>query len=1014
MRFFRRQKIVCSTSFNTILQVIGGRFVKSIKNRVEELEIQIHNLEYRMDSCYQKIDEQNKIIVGLQSKLQGNKTIGELAKTVTELDSVENAPNLFKEKMLEKPKIEISDTQGSEMLIHGEKIEIEKQDSSISKAELLKKKLPIATASGKKTPRFEMSDVKLPKKSKTNDGKPRGEAMVGKYIIGALSALLLFVATGSFVAMIWNKMTSETKVGLIFLVGILLSGASLKFILKDKNPIYAILLGTGAGVIYIDILSANLAFHLVGNNITLVLCLIWAMLFIFLSNKIQMFFTVIIAYIGSIITLLLGLSLAHTGVDRTLLFAFMVLVCTSIVGNSLKMNRKYSVITLNMSFVSFIILFFEYYPQFQMLSSLCIVVFGVILFALYKVLSSEKELFYMTILIYMLSFIVLLISITESGSDIDNLILLTFISFICVGMGVVSNKIGKKHLVVSLNLSFAMYVFSFLDNLSSFNWLALVCMVAFSAICFLLYKALSDKKELIVTTVVTYVSILIVVIFSIFIVETDFDRVLLFAFITLACVSMVANAYKVNKEFLTTALNLSFLLYIGVFSLNVSQCKWLALLAVIGLFAIDNILYREEENSEKNPEKIPISMINTAVAFITLYQLLISEIAEKAVLIYLTIFVVAFMQYLAINLLWKNIRKPYDVFFSLVIGLALLGINKTLFNDNISGLIILCVILYIVGKVIHKEVNYLLIVVILLIDNIVPILLHMSTNLYADSFIKSNVMNYVYGTLNIVAFVYLLFDIYKTKLYSDLTVFKIIGFPLCLTSILLINFNVTSGATVESSVLYNSITYAVIVLFMLGFVTIGYFKNWEDENFKMTDHGGVLDDFTLSSIFYVATAILYFVGIRNINFVNGTVPLYVYCTFTIAIAVVQSKEILKRDVIPYVTHVLLGLKYLVLTFSILNGLLNVEIVSFLYNIAGLVVAVISIALGFKWAMKGLRDYGLCLTILVVLKFIVVDMRGENSIKRVLSMIVGAILCFAISFIYNKLSVKFRDKNSENE
>ena len=286
----------------------------------------------------------------------------------------------------------------------------------------------------------------------------------------------------------------------------------------------------------------------------------------------------------------------------------------------------------------------------------------------------------------------------------------------------------------------------------------------------------------------------------------------------------------------------------------------------------------------------------------------------------------------------------------------------------------------------------------------------MSINLY----IQSNVMNYVYGTLNIVAFVYLLFDIYKTKHYKNLAVFKIIGLPLCLTSILLINFNATTGATAESSVLYNSITYAVIVLFMLGFVTIGYFKNWEDENFKMTDHGGVLDDSTLSSIFYVATAILYFVGIRNINFVNGTVALYVYCTFTIVIAVIQSKEILERDVIPYFTHVLLGLKYLVLTFSILNGLLNVEIVSFLYNIAGLVVAVISIALGFKWAMKGLRDYGLCLTILVVLKFIAVDMRGENSIKRVLSMIVGAILCFAISFIYNKLSVKFRDKNSENE
>lgn len=988
--------------------------MRTIKNRVEQLEIQIRNLEYKIEGCYQKIEEQNKIIDGLYTKLQGNTPTNETMNHLIEKDCIEKLDYVCKEQMVDESKIEVFDNHVVDIGIHNEQIETQEVDYLSSKTSFIKETNTIKTDLKKKLPHFERSNNNLPNRGKTNRVKALGEAMVGKYIIGALSALLLFVATGSFVAMIWNKMTSETKVGLIFLLGILLSGVGLKFIRKDKNPIYAILLGAGAGVIYIDVLSANLAFQLVGNNMTLILCLIWAILFIFLSNKIQMFFTVIIAYIGSIITLLLGLSLAHTDMDRSLLFAFMILVCVSIVGNAFKTDKKYSVITLNMSFAPFILLFLSYYPDFQMMSSLCILVCGVILFGLYKVLSDEKELLYTTLLIYTLGFVILLIGIMKGETESNHLILFTFITFICIGMGICADKIDKKHLVVSLNVSFVMYVFLFLNNFSQFNRLMLVCMVAFFVICFLLYKALSDKKKLTITTIVTHVSLFVVVIFSIFLVETDFDRVFLFTLITLVGVTTVANAYKVKKEFVIIALNLCFVSNILLFLLNVSRCNWLALLDIIVLFGLNNILYREEENSKISFEKIPISMINTAISFIIVYQFLIMEMVARTLLIYLIIFIIALVQYLIINLRWKKIRKSYDILFSLVFGIALFGINKALFVDKISGLIVLCAILYLVGKMIHHEVNYLLLVIILMIDNLVSILLNMPTNFYSDSIVQLNAMSNIYPIINIVGFIYLLYDIYRTKYYKNLVVFKLIGMILCLSSILLINFNMTRKVPVETGVLYHSIAYAVTVVFILGFVTIGYFKNWEDENFNIIKHDQVVDDSILSSIFYAFTTILYFVGIKNINFLESTIALYIYCAFVTVLAVLQSKEILKRNVIPYFIHVLLGLEYLVLTFSVLNGLLNVEIVSFLYNIAGLVVAVASIALGFKWAMKGLRDYGLCLTILVVLKFIVVDMRGENSIKRVLSLIVGAILCFAISFIYNKLSVKFRDKNSENE
>ncbi|MGF7145619.1 putative membrane protein [Anaerotaenia torta] len=63
-------------------------------------------------------------------------------------------------------------------------------------------------------------------------------------------------------------------------------------------------------------------------------------------------------------------------------------------------------------------------------------------------------------------------------------------------------------------------------------------------------------------------------------------------------------------------------------------------------------------------------------------------------------------------------------------------------------------------------------------------------------------------------------------------------------------------------------------------------------------------------------------------------------------------------------------------------------------------------MGFKLRNKGIRLCGLILTIIMVARFIVVDLNQENSITRVLALIAGGGLCFLISFIYNKLSENY--------
>lgn len=73
------------------------------------------------------------------------------------------------------------------------------------------------------------------------------------------------------------------------------------------------------------------------------------------------------------------------------------------------------------------------------------------------------------------------------------------------------------------------------------------------------------------------------------------------------------------------------------------------------------------------------------------------------------------------------------------------------------------------------------------------------------------------------------------------------------------------------------------------------------------------------------------------------------------------------------------------------------------SVAGLIIALLSIAVGFKLKMKSLRLYGLIITMLMVLKFIAIDLSQENSLIRIIALFIGGIICFGITLLYNKLN-----------
>ena len=105
------------------------------------------------------------------------------------------------------------------------------------------------------------------------------------------------------------------------------------------------------------------------------------------------------------------------------------------------------------------------------------------------------------------------------------------------------------------------------------------------------------------------------------------------------------------------------------------------------------------------------------------------------------------------------------------------------------------------------------------------------------------------------------------------------------------------------------------------------------------------------------------------------------------------------------------------TLSLLgmNTLLTATNVDSATSSAFLIIAgALSIVAGFRTHATAMRLYGLMLVMLMVLKLAVIDMSGQNSITRILSLLVAGVICFALSVAYSRLSAHLSGASEETE
>lgn len=141
----------------------------------------------------------------------------------------------------------------------------------------------------------------------------------------------------------------------------------------------------------------------------------------------------------------------------------------------------------------------------------------------------------------------------------------------------------------------------------------------------------------------------------------------------------------------------------------------------------------------------------------------------------------------------------------------------------------------------------------------------------------------------------------------------------------------------------------------------------------------------------------------------GNVAAVVTSIILIAMNVLKTMDVLKQG---KGMGILMSLSYTVSLWSII---LRISEINYIFSLAMLLLAIFTIMFGFKVQIddtqgnKEMRIFGLTLSMITTVKLLMLDIEHNNMIETAIYLLLAGILCFVISFIYNKL-----DKNINKE
>lgn len=157
------------------------------------------------------------------------------------------------------------------------------------------------------------------------------EEIVGKYLVGTIASLLVFIAAVCLVAAFWTLMSNEVKFAVILLTGLGLAGVAYwrTWSARKISVPWSIVLGIGVGLMYIALIAGYVSLHLFGHFAAAITTTVLSVILVFCYKPIKSFFVIVTAYLGSLTAFIFVLSVAD-GMEAIAVGTMMGVVLSSV------------------------------------------------------------------------------------------------------------------------------------------------------------------------------------------------------------------------------------------------------------------------------------------------------------------------------------------------------------------------------------------------------------------------------------------------------------------------------------------------------------------------------------------------------------------------------------------------------------------------------------------------------------------------------------------------------------
>jgi len=423
--------------------------------------------------------------------------------------------------------------------------------------------------------------------------------------------------------------------------------------------------------------------------------------------------------------------------------------------------------------------------------------------------------------------------------------------------------------------------------------------------------------------------------------------------------------------------NFALIFLVIFFTWNFEYSLALTTVTII-LMLISNWMYRLANKENTHHTYIILTIISTLFLYLDISHRFSYAVNLTSLQVALAFFIVMLIQVIINHAIYPQIEKTLTMFYAFPLYLVLVSINGDIFDFRGMGALAIMVLFILRKKITKKAIVVSYIILFVFFD-----------------FCLSYGQNILYALLFMIGNLILMFYILNEEKMENL-VYKNIA-----VSILLLSYFKISGIIChlvglkdENYEIQDFIAYMMNVITVIFVYKIAYLKSKDENKPPLYKHLGL----------YVFSILLYFFGIGEMFQMNSAGFRFIITLATLVVSLFQSHLILNDyKEIPTDVGIWIVAKYLIFAWLTLRAYSELPIESVSYSVVGLLLAIVAIYAGFRRNIKIIRQFGLCITMLMVAKFIFVDLHGENSITRVIAFAIGGILCFIISIIYNRLS-----------